>query len=448
MWRTKRGIIVLLLAAFVVRIFLLWYATGLREHPDILRWKDWGRIAFLYGYADTYEPTHLSFGTYPNNMPPGTLYIVSGAYWAWLQAGKVLAVFGIAPGSSAWVNVVLLRIFITVPSLLCDIFIGWFIWDIVRRFGGKDVRPLFAASLYLFNPAVLFNSSIWGQMDSVNNVFFVFSLWFLLQKRFVMSAVAFASSLLVKFSLAFAAPYWLLVAWAQSGKKKNAVWGSIGAALFFVFVCILPISRTPHLWFPQYVFQHGTGEMTNVTAFAYNAWWSVFRPELVFTVSDEITKVVDIHLRNAPLTQTMYGPISLGSIAIVISLLSMLPVYMNYVRHMKTKKPFTAHDIVTGFAVLSILAFLFLPQMHERYLYPAFALLAMLIGFGSPLFWEFIFLSFINGVNLVAVWHPMPLPVWVFEVLRNQSIQWTISLITVSVGLWTAWKLIRRKGSI
>ena len=174
MFRNHKNLILLLLCALIVRIGLVSWATGFREHPDMLRWKDWGRISYLYGYADTYTPRHLSFGTYPNNMPPGTLYVVSGMYRSWLMAGKILSQFGIPPGSSAWVNVILLQIFLKLPSLSADLGIGLLVYYLIRSLGKSDRAALNGSALFLFNPAVLWNSAFWGQMDSINKRFLLF----------------------------------------------------------------------------------------------------------------------------------------------------------------------------------------------------------------------------------------------------------------------------------
>lgn len=423
MMRSHRGIILLLIFALVLRIVVLLLATELRENSDILRWKDWGRIAFLYGFADTYTPDHLSFGTYPNNMPPGTLYVVSAMYWVWLQAGKILAGFGIAPGSNAWVNVVLLRIFLTIPSLFADLGIGFLMY----RFSG-----LFASALFMFNPVVLFNSVFWGQMDAINNLFVLLAIWLLTKKQYIASYVSFAISLLVKFSLLFFAPLFFLV-------NKKRIFGAIAMVLTMI-VFVLPISRSPLGWFFQYVTHHATGEMTNVTAFAFNLWWVIFRPTIMFGPSGDLTKVVDVWLSGSSLTQTMYGPLSLGVIALGVSALFQLPVYVWFLR-----RKLSIQTIVTAFAALSILSFLTLPQMHERYLYPAIVPLAVLVGFGIPVLYELVILSFMNFINIVIVWHPMPLPVWIFELMRHVWFQWWVALVTTATGFWTVWKLLRKK---
>lgn len=444
MYSRHKGIIFLLLSSFLFHLVVIFVAVGFREHPDILRWKDWGRIAFLYGFADTYVPTHLSFGTFANNMPPGTLYVVSCMYWLWLQAGKLLAVFGIAPGSNPWVNVVLLQWFLRLPSLVADLGLGLLIYLFVRGQTKKVHSGLVASALFLYNPAVLYNSAFWGQMDAVNNFFGVLAIWFLVQKKYVASAIALTSSLLVKFSLLFSVPFFVLVSLLQSKSKGKTALLVMLAVVLTVVLLVLPISRNPLAWYWQYTNTNAMGEMTNVTAFAFNIWWLVFHPTLMFGPSNDITQVVSIWLSGSPLTEKLYGGISLGTMTLILSCIIQLPVYWWTWKKLRSKRRINAMVPVGGFAAIAMLSYLSLPHMHERYLYPAFAPLAILVGMGLPVRREFIILSFFNFVNLLIVWHPMPLPLWLFEVMRQSSLQWWTALCTVFVGLWTTWKIMRR----
>lgn len=447
MARRHKGIIFVVFIAFVIRLFVVLLAIQFREHPDVLRWKDWGRIAFLYGFSDTYTSAHLAFGTYPNNMPPGTLYVVSAMYWVWLQIGKLLSYIGIAPGSNAWVNVVLLQIILRIPSLVADIGIGSIVYIFSYTFGRRQRDSIIAASLFLFNPVVIYNSAFWGQMDAINNFFGLLSLWLLVRQKYVASVFSLLCSLCVKFSLIFISPFIALMLIVKQKNSIRLVVSAIGVCIFVLAVSAFPISREPFVWWWQYITHNATGEMTNITAFAFNVWWVIFHPHLMFGSSYDLTKVVDVWLVGAPLTQTTIGQLSLGNIAIGISALVQLPVYWWFFTCAK-EKSMQAVLVISVFTMLSLLSFLLLPQMHERYMYPAFAPLAILVGLGLPLRREFILLSLCNFVNLLIVWHPMPLPIWVFDIMRNVSFQWWVALLTTLVGFWTVGKIFRTSKTI
>lgn len=446
MVRRHKGFIFALLISFVLRLIIVAIAVQFREHPDVLRWKDWGRIAFLYGFADTYAPDHLTFGTYPNNMPPGTLYIVSSMYWMWLQMGKLFALIGIPPGSNPWVNIVLLQIVLRIPSLLADMGIGGVIYIFVYRLKKNTIAGLTASLLYLCNPVVLYNSAFWGQMDSINNFFGLMSLWFLARKNYAISVVSYMISLGVKLSLIFLAPLFLLCFILEKQKHLFRSLGILmGVAVAVLCIGIFPVSSSPISWLWQYGAEHATGEMTNITAFAFNAWWVIFRPAVQFGSSYDLTKVVDVRLIHSPLTETMYGPVSLWSIAVTASILIYFLVYRWMIYAVRIRKSIQPRMMISMYVIVSLISFIMLPQMHERYMFPIFAPITILIGLGMPIAWEFAALTMLNFINLIIVWHPMPLPVWVFEGMRNVSLQWWIACITVCVSGWTVWKIMKEE---
>lgn len=406
MIRTRRGIILLLLLAILVRVFIVSYAIQFRENTDILRYKDWGRIALSQGVAATYKPDYLTFGTYPNNQPPGSLVIISSAYWVWLQIGKALALFGIPPGSNEWVNGPLLTILLRVPSLLADLGIGWMLYS---------WAGLLAAALFLFNPAVLYNSSFWGQMDAINNFFFLLAIGLLWKRKIAASALSLAASLLMKFSLVFVLPLYALFTWMR-GKRR---------AVATAFLSALIVGGIPLFWYLRHVGMSPTGEMQNVTAFAWNFWWVVFKPLITFGPGPDLFSLSDIRLHNSPVVSVVW-PVLLWAVA-------QLPIYR------KVKN--TQTSWFSAVAALAIISYLFLPQMHDRYLYPAFAPLALLVGLGIPVLYELILLSLFNFINLLVVWHPMLLPFHWYPVLRSEDFQWGMALATVVLGVWTAWKI-------
>src|SRR5438067_45808 len=99
----SKKILIILVIALLLRIAVAFWSLNFRENTDVLRYKDWARIGYLYGYGDSYTTKHLLFGTQPNNQPPGSLYILSGAYYAELQSAKIiLKITKSKPGSNQW----------------------------------------------------------------------------------------------------------------------------------------------------------------------------------------------------------------------------------------------------------------------------------------------------------------------------------------------------------
>ncbi|MCL4386105.1 MAG: hypothetical protein M1326_07315, partial [Cyanobacteria bacterium] len=131
----------IILIAFLFRMGFMFLSFQFRENTDILRYKDWGRISFLYGPADTYNSYHLSFGTLPNNQPPGSLYIINSMYFTQIQASKILMkIFNFSPGEIPWINIYLPDIFLRIPSIFADILIGLIIYNLKKIIKSKRRR--------------------------------------------------------------------------------------------------------------------------------------------------------------------------------------------------------------------------------------------------------------------------------------------------------------------
>lgn len=131
---------------------MLW-SLQYRENTDVLRYRDWGRIAYLYGLNDTYKPDHLSFGTLANNQPPGSTYIIAGAYRLNIIAAKLyLRVAGNTKEHQQFAGIYLQNAVLRVPQIIADIILGVLIFLAVQMYNKKNA--VLASSFFLFNPLV------------------------------------------------------------------------------------------------------------------------------------------------------------------------------------------------------------------------------------------------------------------------------------------------------
>jgi hypothetical protein len=431
-WRNHRGYITLLVIALIVRIAIIWYAVGYRENTDILRWKDRVRIAYLHSIADTYKTDYLQFGTLPNNMPPLGHYINYFMYQIWLQLGKLFAYFGIPPGSNNWVNGPLLTLLLRMPSLAADIGISLLLYVFVYRLTNSKRKGLLTTGLFLFNPAIVFNSAFMGQMDSLENIFFLFGVWMMLKKWYYVAAAMISCSLLVKFSLIYTIPVFLYLVLLLTKSLWSLLLSTI-VAVIVTMIGILPISTSPFSWYVNFFLHNATGEMTNMTVFAFNAWWLLFRPHVTFGPNTSAFSSSEIQLLHSPPVDQQWFGVPLGILAISLFIVVSIPLV---IRMMKLKRNLLKPKwLCMSLSMICLLAFLFFPKMHERYIYPVFPLLAVAIGFRAPVFREYVLLSILNTVNLFIVWHPIPLSNTLYTILSDQNFQWFICLCTVSISL-------------
>ena len=196
------ALIALLAVALLLRVFVAGVElplSGFRiDVNDFAAWA--GQIA-RFGPAEFYA--RCGFCDYP----PGYMYVLwfAGLFGAFLP-----------PGAVTTLPVVLVKI----PGMLADIGVGWLLFVICRRWGGEllgraaDARRelsgetlgLIAAAIYLFNPGTLFNSAVWGQVDSVGALVLLVTLYLLARGRTEAAAVAAVVAMLVKFQFAFLVP--------------------------------------------------------------------------------------------------------------------------------------------------------------------------------------------------------------------------------------------------
>src|SRR5439155_6898984 len=96
---------------------------------------------------------------------------------------------------------------------LADAGTAWLLYLFARRFLGRRVGDplaqrigLVAATAYLFNPGVIFDSSVWGQVDSVGTFAIIGTLYLLARGWTEAASLGAVVCLLLKYQFAFMIP--------------------------------------------------------------------------------------------------------------------------------------------------------------------------------------------------------------------------------------------------
>lgn len=430
--KLKSPILLLLLFALLIRLFVMQWSFNFRENTDVLRWRDWGRIAYLHSLTDTYNSDYITFGTFANNKPPGEIYVVSLMYNINIFMSKViLKISNSTEGSIQWVNVALLNANLRIPSIIADLTIAGLIYILVNAKTDRK-KALFASSLFALNPVVIFNSSFWGQMDAINNLFLFFCLFFLYKKQFFLGILTYFLSLFMKLSLIPMLPFFLLYLYKiyKLPLKKIVLFMCLTSII--LLVATIPISHEPVKWYFEFFQRNSLGEMQNITAFAFNFWWFIFMPKITLGKESNLFEYSEIRLSGSPLDNTLFAGVPLFYWAIGVFIFFLIPIFFFCIKlKEKIKKP---ENIFLIFSLVSLCMYLFLPRMHERYMYPLFPLLATYIGLKNRYLNTFIIFSGLNLINLLITWHPMRVPIPYF-LMDSIHFQWIISLITVIIFL-------------
>ncbi|MBI5017577.1 MAG: DUF2029 domain-containing protein [Deltaproteobacteria bacterium] len=195
--RRRWELAALLMAAVAVRLAL---AAGTKGYgPDVGTFSAWAGHA-AEGLTSFYSPGYFA------DYPPGYIYVL----WA---VGKVRLLLGLEFGTPAFL--VLLKL----PAIAADAAAVW-LFDRLARREGWGAAALPVAALYAFNPAVIANSAVWGQVDGVF-VLFLLAGVLLLERQPAGSGASFAAALLVKPQALLFAPVPLLWFAVRLGRERS-----------------------------------------------------------------------------------------------------------------------------------------------------------------------------------------------------------------------------------
>ncbi len=212
----------LLAGAALVRLVLAVTTKG--YGPDIGTFSAWAGHA-ADGLFSFYSPGYFA------DYPPGYIYAL------WL-VGKLRLVFGIDFDTPAFL------LLLKLPAIICDVAATWLIFHIGRKHW-TSAAGLAAAALYGFNPAVILNSAVWGQVDGILTLFILLGVW-LLETSPAVSAVSFAIALLVKPQTLIFAPLPILwFAWRLLRREKDTFGDLLvflGAAIATFSLAVLPFT--------------------------------------------------------------------------------------------------------------------------------------------------------------------------------------------------------------
>ena len=300
-------------------------------------------------------------------------------------------------------------------SIPFDLAIGVLIYALVG--GRKSERvALAAASLYLFNPAVLLAGPVWGQVDSAGTLAFMGALVASSRGR---DGPAGALGLIA----AFFKPQFglvllpvLVVAAIRSWRSGHI--GTVAGALGGVVVAWLLVGGPLALHPFRYagLLSATAQQQPQASLHAFNPWGLL----VGFGVPDDPYVLV-------------------GSVLLLAGIVGALAGLRR------------GDDLVTLLAVgaVLVLAFYFLPtRVHERYLFPAMALLAPFAVATGGQFVAYLVLAAGFAASLLYALHdttPFDLPASLADVLVSPAGVWTIGLVMIGAAVAWTWLLLVRR---
>lgn len=332
--KSENAVYIIALIAVSALVHVICAVKYQGHSTDMSCFSGWSDMIFQGGISNFYASDAFT------DYPPGYMYVL-------YVIGALKQLFQPTDGA--------LWLLIKLPAILCDLLTGWLIYKIAHKRLGDGLSAAIAGA-YLLNPAVILNSSLWGQVDSVYTLLIVLMLYLLTDKKMIQAYFAFAVCIFVKPQALMFTPLILfgiienvlLPEW--DGKKflQNLIGGLCAIALLFLLALPFGIGNVVS----QY--QATLSSYPYLTVNAFNLWGALGQ--------------------NWTELGTAMSIINYGTLTCIV-------LYAAYV-FFKTK-----HEGKYYFcgAVLSFVTYMLSVKMHDRYAFPTMALLLVTFVYGLDL---------------------------------------------------------------
>jgi Gpi18-like mannosyltransferase len=318
-------LVVLITVAFIVRV-LLFPLQGYQN--DMGTFQYWFNTAAENGIRPFYTVVLQQVGWI--DYPPFNVYI----FWIFGTLSKALSAWGVHAA-----NIVKLA-----PNIFDMATTGLIYFFLRKQLTFK--QSIIGTGLYVFNPALIFNAAVWGQFDAIYSFFLLLSVILAIKGKPEASAVVFAIGLLTKPQSIALLPLIAVLIFKKEGVKRFLT--SISAFAGTVFLVILPFEWSSPVTFLSDIYFGAYGGYKYTSINAFNLWgmFGLWLPDTNFY---------------------LIGWMMFGAFAI-------FTVYVLY------KRFNVSGDTLAIFsAFMLFFAFFMLPtRIHERYLFPAISMLALL----------------------------------------------------------------------
>ncbi len=377
-----REILAVVAIGLVIRLIMAYGIEGLRGSgfgADLGLFRYWADILAQYGPPGFYA--NASYADYT----PGYLY----ALWPVGIVGQWLGGVGDL---------------IKLPAIITDAVLALLVYRMVLDLGVSERRATLAGLVVIVNPITWFDSVIWGQVDSFGTVFLLLAVRELWKARTERAAILSVVAALIKPQLAILVPIIAVVTirralWPSGGygnedppppsgfgwERRSA--GPIrilttGLAGFLTAVAIsapfglsviAPSATAPFV--DSTLLRHVLSTAATypyVTVNAYNLW-------ALLPVNGQSMATSGLWSYDAPVPDATswaaIGPLPAGLVgaALLLGLAAVISLLV-------ARRP-DRLTILVGVCALAIAFFAVPTRVHERYLFPLFALAAILIAF-------------------------------------------------------------------
>ncbi|HEY5525594.1 MAG TPA: hypothetical protein VIK26_09720, partial [Clostridium sp.] len=318
---------IIILTIFCVGLLLrISFGALVEGHSmDLNAFKTWATQA-----ANSFSEFYSSASS--SDYPPFYIYIL-------YLIGKIASI----PALSQYYTLLL-----KIPSILADIASAYVIYKLAKKYLSLEISIMLSA-FYIFNPAIFINSTFWGQVDSFFTLIIILSVYFMAENKIGLATGFFTVAVLMKPQGIIYLPLLLFEVVRKRELKVLLKMGLISLGVGLVIILPFSLHQDP-LWIIN-LYSRTISEYPYASVNGYN----------FFTL---------IGANYVKDTSTLFV-LSYHSWGMIFIVLTTLFSWFIYIKGNNTKfAPVVALIQIAGVFTFSV-------GMHERYLFPAAALVIL-----------------------------------------------------------------------
>jgi Gpi18-like mannosyltransferase len=332
--------------SFAIVFFLLIIAipdTGPGGYDRTICWTSWANYIFCNGLENIYKLNDVDY------LP---LY----HYVLWF--------FGKIQGSTENIisNINDLK-YITIVFEFISILV---LYQFIKHNYKTSFKAYFACLIVLLNPAFLYNSMLYGQLDGIVATFLFVSFIYGIQKRITLSLIFYIIALNFKLQAVMFGPFLLLLLLPEVIRTfsfKNLVkWAA--PAVILQLAILVPFFITGGMTALLFIVKASMGKYPWVTMGAYNVWFLFLdNPRIINDKQGVFGRSFN-----------KYGLF----LYIVFMFMALLPMIKDVIKILKNKiqsSSISKEKVILIAAIIPTVFFFFNTQMHSRYIHTAILML-------------------------------------------------------------------------
>lgn len=337
----------LILVVLVVRI---WGLIQPGFTGDVMLNREWGNRVLEVGLVESYTSQRPGV-MHPNYPPSGMIIFATSAL-----VEKILSTKIIIPT----------HIYYKIPATLADFLTGWLIYVWLKKLKVKSCK--FIGLFYLWLPLSWFNSSYWGQVDSIFTLAGLISLYLLSRRKVFWASLMAVVAMSLKLQAILFIPAFLYGLIVGNNLSTKSIFKMLTGTLVGFLVVTMPFMINNEFKVLIDVVFGSVGFYPVLSLNAYNLWWATYADTA----------------RSIQSTAESFG-ISWRELGVAMWFVW---IGSGVIRSLSDKKDEPLRDISNGMwrilAMTVIGFFLWNTEMHERYLFVFFPV-SMMITLGSKM---------------------------------------------------------------